>query len=101
MLGSFTFLSYALIIEYFPNLSTLIKKVFAKSEVNIVIYEKIKRLASKKGVSINRIEKDLGFSSSSISKWNSSNPTSSKLKQVADYLGVTMDYLLEDEKQEV
>lgn len=67
----------------------------------IVIYEKIKRLASKKGVSINQIEKDLGFSSSSISKWNNSNPTSSKLKQVADYLEVTMDYLLEDEKQEV
>lgn len=66
-----------------------------------MIYEKIKRLASKKGVSINQIEKDLDFSSSSISKWNNSNPTSIKLKQVADYLEVTMDYLLEDEKQEV
>ncbi|MDT2525887.1 helix-turn-helix domain-containing protein [Enterococcus raffinosus] len=66
-----------------------------------MIYEKVKKLAKAKGISINQIEKDLGFSSSSISKWNSSNPTSSKLKQVADYLGVTMDYLLEDEKQGV
>jgi transcriptional regulator with XRE-family HTH domain len=66
-----------------------------------MIYEKVKKLAKAKGISINQIEKDLGFSSSSVSKWNSSNPTSRKLKQVADYLGVTMDYLLEDEKQGV
>ena len=66
-----------------------------------MIYEKVKRLAKGKGVSINQIEKDLGLSSSSISKWNSSNPTSSKLKQVADYFGVTMEYLLDGEKQEV
>lgn len=66
-----------------------------------MIYEKVKKLASKNGVSINQLEKDLGFSSSSISKWNNSDPTSSKLKQVAEYFGVTMDYLLEDEKQEV
>ncbi|OOL58675.1 transcriptional regulator, partial [Enterococcus faecium] len=45
--------------------------------------------------------KDLGFSSSTISKWNNSNPTSIKLKQVADYFGVSMEYLLESEKQEV
>ena len=66
-----------------------------------MIYEKVKRLAKDKGVSINQIEKELDFSVSTISKWNKSNPTSEKLKKVADYFGVTMEYLLEDEKQEV
>lgn len=66
----------------------------------LVIYEKIKKLAISSHVSINRIEKDLGFSSSTISKWNNSNPTSGKLKQVADYFGVSMESLLEDEKKE-
>ncbi|WGL02422.1 helix-turn-helix domain-containing protein [Enterococcus faecalis] len=68
-----------------------------------MIYEKIKikKLAISNHVSINQIEKDLGFSSSTISKWNNSNPTSIKLKQVADYFGVSMEYLLEREKQEV
>ncbi|WP_265458667.1 helix-turn-helix domain-containing protein [Enterococcus sp. HY326] len=66
-----------------------------------MIYDKIKKLADAKGISINQLERDLDFSSSSISKWKSSNPTSSKLKQVASYFGVTMDYLIDNEKQEV
>ena len=92
-------------MEYIPTIVNRSEyKIWINSDERKVIemiYEKVKKLAKAKGISINQIEKDLGFSSSSISKWNSSNPTSSKLKQVADYLGVTMDYLLEDEKQGV
>lgn len=61
-----------------------------------MIYEKIKALARNRNVSINQVEKDLSFSSSTISKWNVSNPTSEKLKKVADYFDVTMEYLLEE-----
>lgn len=66
-----------------------------------MIYDKVKMLAFENGVSINKLEKELGFSSASISKWNNSNPTSKKLKKVADYFGVSMEYLLEDTKQGV
>ncbi|HFI0790084.1 TPA: hypothetical protein ACGO62_000066 [Streptococcus suis] len=35
-----------------------------------MIYDKIKQLASEKGVSVYRIEKDLEFSNGAIGKWN-------------------------------
>lgn len=66
-----------------------------------MIYEKIKNLAKDKGVSINQVEKDLKFSTSTISKWNNSNPTSEKLNQVATYFGVTMESLLKEDKVKV
>ena len=65
-----------------------------------MLYEKIKEFAIEKGVSINKIEKDLEFSSSYISKWKNSMPSATALKKVADYLGVSMEELLEDEEVE-
>lgn len=64
-----------------------------------MIYENIKELCKKKKISIYRIEKDLGFSASSIVKWKKAVPAADKLKAVADYLGVTMEYLLADQKK--
>lgn len=63
-----------------------------------MLYEKIKKIAEQKGISINKIEKDLEFSSSYISKWKNSMPSAMNLKKVADYLGVTMDELLREEE---
>ena len=60
-----------------------------------MLLEKIKKLCEKRGISIYKLEKDLGFSESSICKWENSIPSAIKLKQVADYFGVTIDYLLE------
>lgn len=60
-----------------------------------MLLEKIKKLCEKRGISIYKLEKDLGFSESSICKWENSSPSAVKLKQVADYFGVTVDYLLE------
>ena len=64
-----------------------------------VIYENIKKLCKKKKISIYRVEKDLGFSASSIVKWKKAVPAADKLKAVADYLGVSMEYLLSDQKE--
>lgn len=65
-----------------------------------MIYEKVKGLCEERDVSIYKLEKDLGFSASSIVKWKSSIPTVDKLKAVADYFGVSIEYFLE-EKAEV
>lgn len=62
------------------------------------MYDKIKTLAKAQGVSINKMEKDLEFGSSTISKWSKSIPSVDKLKKVADYLDVTIDELLEDKQ---
>ena len=59
-----------------------------------VLYEKIKKLADDRGVSINQIESDLGFSRGSIYKWDKNVPSVFKIKQVADYFGITVDSLI-------
>lgn len=59
-----------------------------------VLYEKIKKLADDRGVSINQIESDLGFSRGSIYKWDKNVPSVFKIKQVADYFGITIDLLI-------
>lgn len=57
------------------------------------IYQRIKDLANEKNVSIRELEKQLGFSNGAINKWKDKAP-SDKLEAVADYFGVTVDYLL-------
>lgn len=64
-----------------------------------MIYEKVKKLCKQKKVSIYRLEKDLGFSASTIVKWKKSIPAVDKLKAVADYLQVSIEDLLEDNQE--
>lgn len=60
-----------------------------------MIYERVKELCEKKNISIYRLEKDLQFPASTIVKWKESSPTVAKLKVVADYFGVSIEYFLE------
>lgn len=57
------------------------------------IYQRIKDLANEKNISIRELEKQLGFSNGAVNKWEIKAP-SDKLEAVADYFGVTVDYLL-------
>lgn len=52
------------------------------------------QLCKERGVSIARLERDLGIGNATIRNWNVSSPTVNKLKFVADYFGVTLDELL-------
>lgn len=68
-----------------------------------MIYTKIKQLADENGISIYRIEKDAGLSNGAIGKWGKTanqTPSSESLQKVATYLGVSMEYLLKEEKRE-
>lgn len=57
-------------------------------------YYRIKKLASEKHISISQLERTLGLSNGSVSKWDKSKPNSKYLEKVADYFGVSTDYLL-------
>ena len=57
------------------------------------MYEKISRLAEKKGVSIAQVERDLGFSQASLRKLNTNKPSSDKVVALAKYFSVSTDYL--------
>lgn len=60
-----------------------------------MLYDKIKELAKKKGIPIYKVESDCGYESGAMCRWNESSPNAKRLKIVADYLGVTVDELLE------
>ncbi|MBI0032767.1 helix-turn-helix transcriptional regulator [Lactobacillus sp. M0396] len=57
------------------------------------LYSAIKIVANQNDKSIYQIEKDLKLSNGLISKWNKSVPRADSLQKVADYLGVTTQYL--------
>ena len=56
--------------------------------------DRIKELANQRKVSVAELERALGFGNGSISKWNKQSPSTEKLKQVADYFQVSLDYLV-------
>jgi len=57
-------------------------------------FNKIKNLCKEANISISQLETILKIGSSTISKWKSSNPSADKLSLVADYFGVSLDYLM-------
>ncbi|WP_343250611.1 helix-turn-helix transcriptional regulator [Diplocloster hominis] len=59
--------------------------------------ERIKQLCNLQHISMNKLEDTLGFGKGYISKLNNSNPNISKIQKIADYFGVTVDYLLGNE----
>jgi len=62
-------------------------------------YEKIKELTKLQGISVRELEMRLGYSNGYFSKWKKVSPNSEGLSKVADYFGVSIDYLLgRDEK---
>ena len=58
------------------------------------LYEQIRDIAKEKGYSINKLEHELGFARSSINKFNKNKPSVEKLQQIADVLGVSLDYIM-------
>ena len=60
-----------------------------------ILYERIKSLCKKKGITVSRLETELGFGTSSIKKWEkTSSPSIDKVMKVASYFDVSVDYLL-------
>lgn len=60
-----------------------------------IVYERIKRLCTKKGITIAKLESDLGFGNASIKKWEKmSSPSIDKVVKVATYFDVSIDYLM-------
>lgn len=57
-------------------------------------FEKIKELADKKGISINRLEEQLGFSRNTIYNMKTKKPNAERIAEIADYFNVSTDYLL-------
>lgn len=61
------------------------------------VYEKYAAIRDKRGVSDYQVWKDTGIATATLSDWKNgiSKPKTDKLKILADYFGVTIEYFLE------
>lgn len=64
----------------------------------MTLRERIKTLCKEKKISVNKLEIDCGFAKGYISKLDKSVPGSEKLQKIADYLNVSLDYLMNGKK---
>ena len=56
----------------------------------------ITNLCRNKGISIAKLEKELGFGNATIRMWAKASPSVEKVKAVADYFGVSVDQLISE-----
>jgi repressor LexA len=61
------------------------------------MYQKFEQLVKARGITTYRVAKDIGLAPTVFSDWKSgkSKPKVDKLKKIADYFGVTIEYFLE------
>lgn len=63
-----------------------------------MLYDNVKKMCEERNVSVSQLERDLNFPRSSICKWNENEPSVMKVRKVAEYFGVPIEYFLEDTK---
>ncbi len=60
-----------------------------------MFFDRFKALCDERGISVYRACTDIGLNRSAVAKWKSGGkPNSSTAARLADYFGVTTDYLL-------
>lgn len=64
-----------------------------------MIYDAIKQIAIKKGISIRSIERNLHFANGTINKWNNHSPKVSQVNEVADLLEVSSEYIINKSRE--
>lgn len=61
-----------------------------------MLFDNVRHLCREKGISITKLEDDLGFARSSVCKWNKNEPGIRKVQKVAEYLEVSIEELLKE-----
>lgn len=66
------------------------------------MYEIFEQLLQKHGLTAYRVAKEAGVTQTALSNWKSgrSTPTTKTLQKIADYFGVTIDYLMTGKEPE-
>lgn len=65
-----------------------------------MIYDNVCRLAEKRGLTIQQLEKKAGVGNGVVCKWKTFTPRVKTLQKIADVLGVTVNTLLREEKKD-
>lgn len=61
-----------------------------------MVFENVKKLCDKKGMSISQLEKEAGLGNGTIGGWRNSAPRVDSLQAVAKVLKVKMEKLLQE-----
>ena len=65
------------------------------------IAQPLRKLMDERKLSNSKLAREVGVHVSTVTNWkDGANPKIEHLKLVADYFGVTVDYLLADQKEE-
>lgn len=70
--------------------------VFQGEQKILNLYEKIKNMCDKEGISIAHLERETGISNGQIKRWAKSSPSVENLKKVANYFNVSLEFLADD-----
>lgn len=64
------------------------------------MYEIFEKLLKQRGITAYKVSKDTGIAQSTFSDWKNerSRPKQDKLRKIAEYFNVTVDYLLGNEE---
>lgn len=58
------------------------------------MFEKIRQLCVERKTNISEVERKCGLANATIRRWETGTPNVDSLVKVADYFGVSVDYLL-------
>ena len=66
------------------------------------MYEIFEQLLQRKGISAYKVAKEAGVTQTALSNWKTgrNTPSTTTLQKIADYFGVTIDYLMTGEEPE-
>lgn len=62
------------------------------------IVERIQIKLKEKGLNIKKLERELNFGNGTIRRWDNSSPSCDKIEKVANYLNVSMDWIITGEE---
>ena len=59
--------------------------------------ERIKELCKERGTCLRQLEIETGLANGSVARWDNSSPSAEKVRRVAEFFGVTCDYIIRGE----
>ena len=66
----------------------------------MTLIERIRRLCAERGISVRQLEIATGITERTIGRWDVNIPSVDKVQKVAEYFGVSIDYLMGREGDE-
>ena len=62
-----------------------------------MLLKNIKTLCKQRNITLAELERFIGFGNGTVGRWDCKRPSIDRVKEVADYFGVTIDELLKGE----